>query len=210
MPHVQPPASPKARDIDIADIRTPLGVFRVGYHGKAVTFVDLLKGNKKTAQGKVPAGSPPAQLLEYFQGKRKNFDVKLEFPDGSEFDRKVWVELARIPYGKCLTYGEVARLVHKPQSSRAVGGAAHRNPIPIIVPCHRLIGAGGKMTGFGLGLWRKEWLLRHEGALPQANAVRRIRTVAPAEAEPPRGSQQMTIDQRADELQPEDAVDNWP
>jgi methylated-DNA-[protein]-cysteine S-methyltransferase len=109
-------------------------------------------------------GAVAAQLGDYFAGERTAFDLPLA-PRGTPFQLAVWAELTRIPYGKTVSYGEVAAALGKsPVASRAVGLANGRNPISIIVPCHRVIGADGSLTGYGWGLDRKEWLLRHEGA----------------------------------------------
>ena len=109
-------------------------------------------------------GAAARQLAEYFAGARTEFDLALA-PSGSPFQLAVWSELARIPYGVTVSYGEVAAAIGKSLlASRAVGLANGRNPISIVVPCHRVIGADGSLTGYGGGLDRKEWLLRHEGA----------------------------------------------
>jgi methylated-DNA-[protein]-cysteine S-methyltransferase len=106
-----------------------------------------------------------AQLKSYFAGERTEFDLPLA-PRGTSFQLVVWEQLARIPYGRTVSYGDVAAAIGKsPVASRAVGLANGRNPISIILPCHRVIGANGSLTGYGWGLDRKEWLLRHEGAL---------------------------------------------
>jgi methylated-DNA-[protein]-cysteine S-methyltransferase len=106
-----------------------------------------------------------AQLREYFAGERTEFDLQLA-PSGTAFQLAVWEQLARIPYGTTASYADIAAaLGRSPVASRAVGLANGRNPISIIVPCHRVIGADGSLTGYGGGLDRKEWLLRHEGAL---------------------------------------------
>lgn len=104
------------------------------------------------------------ELLEYLVGKRRTFDLPLK-PQGTPFQQKVWSALADIPYGQTITYGELARRVGCPKGSRAVGQANHRNPLPILLPCHRVVGAGGTLTGYGGGLELKEWLLRLEGIL---------------------------------------------
>ncbi|HEY4395787.1 MAG TPA: methylated-DNA--[protein]-cysteine S-methyltransferase [Polyangia bacterium] len=101
------------------------------------------------------------QLEEYFAGTRTAFDLPLA-PVGSAFQKEVWAALCRIPFGATATYGQIARAVGKPEASRAIGGANHRNPIAIIVPCHRVIGADGSMTGYGGGLRRKRLLLELE------------------------------------------------
>jgi methylated-DNA-[protein]-cysteine S-methyltransferase len=102
-----------------------------------------------------------AQLQEYFAGKRREFDLPL-VPEGTAFQLKVWNTLRTIPYGKTWSYGELARRIRKPKASRAVGAANGQNPIPIIVPCHRVIGADGSLTGFGGGLKIKRILLELE------------------------------------------------
>jgi methylated-DNA-[protein]-cysteine S-methyltransferase len=105
-----------------------------------------------------------AQLDEYFAGERTAFDFPMRL-DGAQFDRRVWRALAEIPYGTTATYGEIAERIGAPGRARAVGAANGRNPIAIVVPCHRVIGAGGKLTGYGGGLDRKRELLVLEGAL---------------------------------------------
>jgi methylated-DNA-[protein]-cysteine S-methyltransferase len=104
------------------------------------------------------------QLAEYFAGNRTAFDLPLD-ASGSDFERQVWTLLRAIPYGATTSYGELARRLGDVKLSRAVGAANGKNPIPIIVPCHRVIGANGDLTGFGGGIDRKRWLLEHEGAL---------------------------------------------
>lgn len=109
-------------------------------------------------------GIVQAQLTEYFAGARTSFDLPLD-PSGTEFELRVWNLLRAIPYGSTTSYGELARRLGAPKDARAVGAANAKNPIPIIVPCHRVIGANGDLTGFGGGIERKRWLLQHEGAL---------------------------------------------
>jgi methylated-DNA-[protein]-cysteine S-methyltransferase len=101
------------------------------------------------------------QLGEYFAGERREFDLPLD-PVGTPFQESAWLELRRIPYGQTISYGEQARRLGDPNKSRAVGAANGRNPISIIVPCHRVIGANGSLTGFAAGVDAKAWLLRHE------------------------------------------------
>jgi methylated-DNA-[protein]-cysteine S-methyltransferase len=102
------------------------------------------------------------QLQEYFAGKRKVFDLPLKMA-GTEFQKRVWRQLTKIPFGETWSYGQLARRLDNPNGSRAVGLANGRNPIAVIVPCHRVIGADGSLTGFGGGIPRKQWLLSHEG-----------------------------------------------
>jgi methylated-DNA-[protein]-cysteine S-methyltransferase len=101
------------------------------------------------------------QIDDYFQGVLTAFSVDLN-PRGTEFQQRVWRQLEEIPYAETVSYGDVARSIGKPTACRAVGGANGRNPIPIIIPCHRVIGSSGQLTGYGSGIWRKEWLLEHE------------------------------------------------
>ena len=105
------------------------------------------------------------ELDEYFERRRTEFDLPMDLSHTPEFQRDVLHELARVPYGEVTTYGTLAARVGKPRAARAVGGAMHSNPIPIVLPCHRVVGASGSLTGYGGGLDRKEWLLRLEGAL---------------------------------------------
>ncbi len=107
-----------------------------------------------------------AQLAEYFAGQRRDFDLPLA-PQGTEFQREVWWELANIPFGGTISYAELALRVGRPTATRAVGAANGRNPLPIVLPCHRVIGADGSLTGFGGGLPTKQFLLQLEGALPR-------------------------------------------
>jgi methylated-DNA-[protein]-cysteine S-methyltransferase len=101
------------------------------------------------------------QLGEYFQGERTEFDLPLA-PEGTLFQQQAWMALRAIPFGETITYGEQARRLGDPKKSRAVGAANGKNPIPIVVPCHRVVGANGKLTGFAGGLDKKAWLLDHE------------------------------------------------
>ncbi|MCI4365501.1 MAG: methylated-DNA--[protein]-cysteine S-methyltransferase [Thermoplasmata archaeon] len=161
--------------LEVADVPTPIGTFRIVFQGPHVRVLDLLE-HGVTQTGVPPgalrrkppfvAGSPPRQLVEYFRGTRTDFAVEVDPDTASTFDRAVWKILQRVGAGHTVTYGELARRAGFPGSARAVGGAMARNPIPIIIPCHRVVGQGGAITGFGLGLWRKRWLLDHEGAWP--------------------------------------------
>ena len=109
-----------------------------------------------------PLPAAARQLKEYFAGKRREFDLPLRM-EGTEFQQRVWRELTKIPFGETRSYGQLAKRLNNPNGSRAVGLANGRNPVAIIVPCHRVIGADGSLTGFGGGIERKEWLLTHEG-----------------------------------------------
>ncbi|MGB8952624.1 MAG: methylated-DNA--[protein]-cysteine S-methyltransferase [Candidatus Aminicenantales bacterium] len=142
-----------------------VGVLKIEGTERAILSVGFTQ--KKPQAGRSQTGLPPVlkecirQLDEYFKGKRKKFTVKLLL-EGTDFQKKVWKELMKIPYGRTASYGEIARAVGRPKAARAVGGANHVNPIGIIVPCHRVIGSDGSLVGYGSGLGKKEWLLKHE------------------------------------------------
>ena len=101
------------------------------------------------------------QINEYFKGQRREFFLNLQ-PAGTDFQKYVWRQLEKIPYGKTTSYGEIADILAKPNACRAVGSANVKNPIAIIIPCHRVIGSDGSLTGYGGGLWRKRWLIGFE------------------------------------------------
>jgi methylated-DNA-[protein]-cysteine S-methyltransferase len=155
---------------------TPAGEFSIGVdeNGAVIGAVfggaaDLKKRLGKSEGRQDPAAVKVAreQVLAYFQGKRRDFKLKLA-PEGTEFQRRVWEALVEIPYGETRSYGELAAQLGKPTASRAVGGANGANPICVIVPCHRVIGADGSLTGFAFGEATKRRLLEHEGALQDA------------------------------------------
>ncbi len=108
------------------------------------------------------------QLNEYFSGERTEFDLPLRAIKGTDFQRKAWVALTTIPYGETISYGEQAKRMDNPKAVRAVGGANGKNPFSIVVPCHRVIGANGTLTGYTGGMNRKEWLLDFERSVLKA------------------------------------------
>ena len=149
-------------------LETPIGTLLIAGDEKAVRRIDFPKeGKARAAQAdwteskRGPVGDAVKQLREYFAGKRAAFDLPLA-PEGTEFQMTVWRNLQDIPYGETISYGELAKRVGNPKASRAVGAANGQNPIPIVIPCHRVIGANGKLTGFGGGLPTKEKLLALE------------------------------------------------
>jgi methylated-DNA-[protein]-cysteine S-methyltransferase len=109
-----------------------------------------------------PFAEAARQLRDYFRGTRTDFDLPLDLR-GTEFQRRVWAELRTVPFGRTVTYAELAERIGRPTAARAVGLANGHNPVSIIVPCHRVVGTGGALTGYGGGLARKRWLLAHEG-----------------------------------------------
>ena len=142
-------------------IASPLGTILITANTDAITsiwFVDDSKGESNTSP---ILDAAAVQLQEYFAGERKTFDLPLA-PEGTKFQKQVWNALLTIPYGKTVSYLDVSRMIGNKKAIRAVGLANGKNPISIVVPCHRVIGSDGSLTGYGGGLWRKECLLRHE------------------------------------------------
>lgn len=143
---------------------SPIGVLEIAGTTTAITAVNFVDAAPAQYETHPLTQATREQLDAYFRHRRETFDLPLE-PEGTSFQRRVWQELLTVPYGRLLTYQDVADALGNPKATRAVGAANGQNPIPIIIPCHRIVGSGGKLTGYGGGLWRKEWLLRHEGAL---------------------------------------------
>lgn len=144
---------------------TPVGPMALEEDGGVLTALYLPNSPMPPAGEETPLlVRGRAELLEYLAGERRDFDLPLA-PRGTPFQRKVWTALADIPYGQTVTYGELARRVGCPKGSRAVGQANHRNPLPIFLPCHRVVGADRTLTGYGGGLELKQRLLELEGAL---------------------------------------------
>lgn len=153
---------------------SPVGGLRVAASDaglRAIEFPD--NRHAVPRRGEWVAGTHPLidllrrQLSAYFAGECETFDLPLD-PQGTPFQRDVWQALASIPYGSTVSYAGLAAHVGRPAASRAVGAANGRNPLPIVLPCHRVIGANGALTGFGGGLPTKQFLLKLEGALPRA------------------------------------------
>lgn len=153
--------------IDIAFLNTPIGYIRICGDEKGLCEIDFvdekIKVIPKTNSNKY-INECVLQLKEYFAGKRKKFNLKLNIT-GTDFQKKVWNELINIPYGEIVSYNEIAKKIKNPRASRAVGQAVGNNKFSIVIPCHRVIGNNGKLTGYASGIWRKEWLLKHENAL---------------------------------------------
>ncbi|WP_406073768.1 methylated-DNA--[protein]-cysteine S-methyltransferase [Micromonospora sp. NBC_01638] len=150
---------------------SPIGEFSVATDGTSVCGAYFGRVEAATEQpDHVLSGQAVAELRAYFAGELTAFTVPVSMPRGSDFERAVWREMTRIPYGETLTYGEVARRVGDPGAARAVGVACNRNPVPVIVPCHRIVGVGGKLVGFGGGLPRKVKLLELEAGVALRHA----------------------------------------
>lgn len=146
---------------------TERGLCRIAYDAEPERELDRLAHVFGVRVLRSPSPIDPArrQLDEYFDGKRQRFDLALDLALQADFNQRVLRELARVPYGEVVTYGELAARAARPRAARAVGTVMNRNPLPIVLPCHRVIGANGKLVGYAGGLPRKEALLRLEGAL---------------------------------------------
>ena len=147
-------------------LESPLGLVEFKASEKGISQVIFCGDQKKIANTNKITDYCKAQLKEYFAGQRKVFDMPLD-AKGTDFQQAVWACLLKIPFGKTLSYLDIAKLVDRPKGSQAVGGANGRNPISIIVPCHRVVGSKGSLTGYAGGIARKLWLLEHEGIITQ-------------------------------------------
>lgn len=154
------------RDTWVA-FKTPVGIVRIYAKDEKVTFIDIAAtGSKVGSAGKSKVlATAEKELTQYFSGKLTKFSFPVDLSTGTEFQRSVWKQIARISYGKVKTYKDIAEAIGKPKAARAVGGAVGSNPVPLVVGCHRVLGASGKITGYsgGDGLPTKRWLLKHEG-----------------------------------------------
>lgn len=159
-----------SNELAVTHLKTPIGVLQIAASEDglvAVVFPSEIKRSYVKARGPVAAqmhlDQAVAALNEYFAGKRREFSDLTLSPQGTDFQLSVWSALLKIPFGHTQSYGDIARTINNPKGVRAVGLANGKNPIPIIVPCHRVIGTNGTLTGFGGGLPTKKWLLQHEG-----------------------------------------------
>ncbi len=167
-------------------VQSPIGRVWVAASATGITRMEIARGGGAPKAGRHGASSSAGkqarayvadairQVKEYFAGNRKGFDLPLDLR-GTAHQQRVWQNLLDIPYGKTLTYGELARRVGTPKAARAVGAACGANPVWLVVPCHRVIGGDGGLHGYGGGLWRKEFLLKLEGALKERPGSRQAR-----------------------------------
>ncbi|WP_291846804.1 methylated-DNA--[protein]-cysteine S-methyltransferase [Lutibacter sp.] len=147
--------------------KTPIGTAKIIGDENGITSVSVIDEEIETSK-KIPTCLKDCvqQLEEYFKGKRTNFNLTLN-PKGTEFQQKVWDELLKVPYGKTRTYLEQSKKLGDVKAIRAVASANGKNPIWIVIPCHRIIGSNGSLTGYAGGIWRKKWLLEHENPSTQ-------------------------------------------
>lgn len=153
--------------METAFLHTPLGVAKIDGDANGLVAITVLDGNE-TPNAVIPHVLEDAvyQLREYFEGKREVFDLDLS-PQGTDFQKRVWNALLDIPYGKTVSYLELSKTLGDVKAIRAVAAANGKNPLWIVIPCHRVIGSDGSLTGYAGGLHRKKWLLAHESPVKQ-------------------------------------------
>ncbi|WP_246615733.1 methylated-DNA--[protein]-cysteine S-methyltransferase [Aquimarina litoralis] len=154
--------------ITTAFIETPLGIASITGNEEGISEISITDDSQKKESTTIPENLQEAvkQLQDYFDGKRNDFDIKLN-PSGTDFQKKVWNELSKIPFGKTVSYLDIAKRLGDPKCIRAAASANGKNPLWIVVPCHRVVGSDGSLTGYAGGLWRKKWLLEHESPIKQ-------------------------------------------
>ena len=148
-------------------IKTPLGYTEITGDENGISKIHVMNEDIEIST-KIPKELKEAvlQLKDYFEGKSTKFSFKIN-PAGTDFQQKVWQELLKIPFGKTCSYLELSKKLGDPKAIRAVASANGKNPLWIVVPCHRVIGSDGSLTGYAGGLWRKKWLLEHENPVKQ-------------------------------------------
>lgn len=150
-----------------AFLKTPIGTAVIEGDEKGISCISISEEIVvDPVDPPVPLQEAVTQLKEYFYGERKQFELKLN-PEGSEFQKKVWRQLQAIPFGHTTSYLDLSRASGNAKATRAVAAANGKNPLWIVVPCHRVIGSDGSLTGYAGGLWRKKWLLEHEQPVKQ-------------------------------------------
>ena len=150
--------------------QSKIGLLKIKAADDGLLYVGFAKKKSDKQSKKHPLLLKSArELNEYFLGKRKFFSLKPK-PSGTAFQRKVWGELLKIPFGSKISYGDLARRMGRPKAARAVGGAVGKNKIAIVIPCHRVIGCGNRISSYAHGVKKKAWLLRHEGLEAGADA----------------------------------------
>lgn len=152
--------------MEVAFIQSPLGITKIEGDEDGITVISVLSEGELTIEIPEELQDAVDQLNEYFEGKRTEFTFKLN-PKGTDFQQKVWQELLNIPFGKTTSYLELSKKLGDVKAIRAVASANGKNPLWIVVPCHRVIGTNGSLTGYAGGLWRKKWLLEHESPSKQ-------------------------------------------
>ena len=174
-PHGKPMATgPDDRPLCYTHLATPVGPLLLAGDDAALVYISFPTGKRPMqpspnwVQAETPFAETKAQLTAYFAGALQAFDLPLR-PEGTAFQLSVWAALAAIPYGAIRSYADIARTIGKPTATRPVGAANGANPLPIVIPCHRVVGANGALTGFGGGVETKRYLLNHEAQTAPAS-----------------------------------------
>ncbi|MBT6691604.1 methylated-DNA--[protein]-cysteine S-methyltransferase [Candidatus Parcubacteria bacterium] len=141
--------------------KSPIGILEIVANNKGITAISFVKIKSNNSKSNALITRCIVQLKEYFSGQRKTFDVPIVI-EGTEWQVRVWTELTKIPFGSIIAYQDLAAMSGNKQAARAVGNAVNKNKIPIIIPCHRVLGSSGKLVGYEGGLWRKKYLLEQE------------------------------------------------
>lgn len=152
--------------METAFIKTPLGVAKIVGDDNGIAVISIVEESEVSATIPLVLREAVQQLQDYFQGNRNDFNFKIN-PNGTEFQQRVWQELLNIPFGKTMSYLDLSKKLGDVKAIRAVASANGKNPLWIVVPCHRVIGTDGSLTGYAGGLWRKKWLLEHESPTAQ-------------------------------------------
>ena len=161
------------RKTAITYFKSPIGLLKIVGEEEVIKRISFVEGEVRSTEGKLSMAMFRCirQLEEYFESKREIFDLPLA-PDGTDFQKQVWQALHNVPFGVTSTYAKQAQQLGDIKKIRAVGAANGKNPIAIVIPCHRIIGTNGNLTGYAGGLDKKEWLLKHERCLPGYNQLK--------------------------------------
>jgi methylated-DNA-[protein]-cysteine S-methyltransferase len=144
-----------------AFFQTPLGISKIVGNEDGISEISITSEGEVSVEVSAVLKEAIVQINDYFEGKRNDFSFKLN-PKGTDFQQRVWAELLNIPFGKTMSYHDLSKKLGDVKAIRAVASANGKNPLWIVVPCHRVIGSDGSLTGYAGGLWRKKWLLEHE------------------------------------------------
>ena len=149
-------------DMYIEYLESELGTIEISATGNGIASVYFIDQKQLNTTSNQYTNQCKQQLQEYLNGERQQFDICLDQQTGTDFQRQVWQALLTIPFGQIASYTDIAKQINRPKAVRAVGAANGKNPTSIIVPCHRIIGSNGTLTGYAGGIARKQWLLQHE------------------------------------------------
>lgn len=148
-------------NLSVTYYESPIGLIMIEARDEKIVGVSFVEGTF-TSENETPVlWQAKKQMTEYFEGDRKDFDLPMRL-EGTDFEKKVFMALTQIEYGEVASYKDIARKIGHDKAYRAIGGTNHKNKLAIMVPCHRIIGSDGKMTGYAAGIWRKTWLIDHE------------------------------------------------